>query len=386
MLLLKRLHDMKHKKIFLIVLALTLLAVVCPLRAASAKTGPYSAQVWGISDRAYEKAVIDLLDSAKDSIIISMYVLKPGEHDKHPINRLMKDLEEALERGVTVQIYLNTKGWEKSPLSGESGKNKALDRLRAKGAQIYPITSRYMLHDKMIIVDSRFVVIGSANWSVSALRDNLESTVLIDSPALAEERLKRMKTIHLEGENLRGPPQLSTEEMHPLPEVIDLPRILMIDPRYFPGMLTAHDNRAMDLYLLLIAESYRRNSEKFSISLEEIAGELGLPESWSAAALRRQVIKSLRKLKDKYGLIDVRFKHSRAAEVTLIKIKGKTFPIESRFFKPSFFNNKRQNKKFMLLVDAYLKNEGKFVSYYTHGELAGMFFVDRTTVREGLKD
>lgn len=376
---------MKNKRIFLIILALTFCVVACPLRAVPAEVEPYSAEVWDISDRAYEKAVIDLLDSAKDSITISMFVLKPGKNDKHPINRLMKDLEEALERGVAVQIYLNTKGWKKSFPIGKTGKNKVFDLLREKGAQIYPITSRYMLHDKMIIVDSRFVVIGSANWSVSALTDNLESTVLIDCPALAEERLKRMKSIHLKGESLRDPPQISVEEIHPLPETIELPSALMIDARYFPGMLSTHDNRAMDLYLLLIAESYRRDSKEFSVSLERIAGQLGLPKKWSAAALRRQAIKSLRKLENTYGLIDVRFKHSRAAEVTLIEIKGETFPVKSIFFRPSFFTTTRQNKKFMLLVGVYLEHEGKFVGYFTYSELAEMFGVDRTTISEGME-
>jgi len=376
---------MKNSKIAAILLALTL-CVAMPLSVAAAEAGFYPAEVKDISDRAYEKAVISLLDNAEESITISMFMLKPDENDRHPINRLMKDLEEALERGVAVQVYLNTKGWEGGVLPDEVGKDKTFDSLHEKGAEIYPVHSRYMLHDKMIIVDSRFVVIGSTNWSVSALADNLESTVLIDCPALAEERLKRMKTIHLEGESLRGPPQISIKEIYPLPDVIELPRALMDDEKYFPKMLSDHANRAMDLYLLLIAESYRRDSKEFSISLEKTAGELGLPEDWDADALRRQVIKSLRKLKNTYGLIDVRFKYARAAEIELIDITGETFSVKCDFFESPFLTARRQNKKFILLIEAYLKDEEKNIADFNYSQLGQMFNVDRTTISEGLKE
>jgi len=338
-----------------------------------------------ISDRAYERAVIGLLDNAKESITISMFILRPGENDKHTINRLMKDLEEALGRGVAVRIYLNTKGWGGDPLAAEIRQGKAFDVLRAKGAQIYLAHSRYMLHDKMIIVDSRFVVIGSTNWSISALTDNFESAVLIDCPKLAEERLKRMETIHLYGEDLRSPPQISVKEMSSLPDMIKLPRALMNNERYFPEMIRVRANRAMDLYLLLIAESYRRKLKKFSISLEKTAGELGLPKSWDATALRRQVIKSLRKLKNTYGLINVQFKHSRAAEIELVNVTGETFSVKNSFFEASFLTANRQNKKFILLVKAYLKDEGKDIADFSYSELGRMFNIDRTTISEGLQ-
>jgi len=375
---------MKNKKTLAIILALTLCVAISSLKVA-AEAGFYPAEVKDISDRAYEKTVIGLLDNAEKSITISMFMLKPDENDRHPINRLMKDLEEALERGVTVQIYLNTKGWEGDSLSSEVGEGKAFAALREKGAEIYPVTSRHLLHDKMIIVDSRLVVIGSANWTVSALTDNFESTVLIDCPELAKDRLERMKTIHLEGEDLRGPAQISIKEMRSLPDMIELPRELMDDEKYFPKMIKDHANRAMDLYLLLIAESYRRDLKEFAISLEKMAGELGLPKNWKADALRRQVIKSLRKLKNAYGLIGVQFKYARAAKVKLSEITGETFPVKSSFFEPSSLTAKRQNKKFILLIEAYLKGEGKDIADFNYSELGRMFDVDRTTISEGLK-
>ena len=370
--------------IILCLAAIALSYLITP-QALCEQVSFYPAQVADISDRAYEQAVIDLLDKAQDSITISMFILKPGDYDKHPINRLMRDLEEALERGVSVTLYLNTKTGESDPSLSEVGQGQAFDALRQKGAQILPVTSRYMLHDKMLIVDGRFVVIGSTNWSLTALTGNLESTVLIDSPALAKERLQRMKTIHLQGEDLRGPPQDSLKERYPLPEAIQLPKALMENSRYFSRMLNKSDHRAMDLYLLLIAESHRRNSTQFYVSLEKIAGQLNLPRDWDATALRRQVIKSLRKLKNRYGLIEVRFKHARAAEIEMIDIAGETFLFKSDFFEASFLAGQRQNQKFILLIKAYLQAQGKDIADFNNSELGRMFYVHRTTLGKGLR-
>src|SRR6266851_7088259 len=41
-------------------------------------------------------------------------------------------------------------------------------------------------HDKVAIIDGRYVVTGSYNWSVNAERHNDENVLLVDSPLLAE--------------------------------------------------------------------------------------------------------------------------------------------------------------------------------------------------------
>ncbi|MGB2961069.1 MAG: hypothetical protein WBC52_01500, partial [Candidatus Omnitrophota bacterium] len=60
------------------------LAPVALTPASQAETHP--AQVRDISDRAYEPAVLDLIDNAKESIVISMYMIVPSE--KGPMARL----------------------------------------------------------------------------------------------------------------------------------------------------------------------------------------------------------------------------------------------------------------------------------------------------------
>jgi phosphatidylserine/phosphatidylglycerophosphate/cardiolipin synthase-like enzyme len=179
---------MNHNTRFTIFLLLFCL-IFAPVQAASDIY--YPAMVKGVCDRAYEAAISELLDSAQESITVSMFIVVSGPWPRHPINRLLSSLERALRRGVEVTIYYNTKDTENNDFSTE----EALAPLGKKGARLFAASPLHKLHDKLIIVDSRYVVIGSTNWSTSALRYNFESSVLIDSPGLAQELLERMREI-----------------------------------------------------------------------------------------------------------------------------------------------------------------------------------------------
>ena len=50
-------------------------------------------------------------------------------------------------------------------------------------------------HAKMVIIDRRYLFIGSHNLTQSALKYNHEVSVRIDSPLLAEEALRYMKSL-----------------------------------------------------------------------------------------------------------------------------------------------------------------------------------------------
>ena len=53
-----------------------------------------SARVKDISDRKYEGAAIELLDNAKESIVISMYTINLGTTNNNPVKLLLNDLLE----------------------------------------------------------------------------------------------------------------------------------------------------------------------------------------------------------------------------------------------------------------------------------------------------
>jgi len=152
-------------------------------------------KITDLSDRKYEQALIDLLDNAKESIVVSMYGISTGAGEKTPVMLLLNDLLEARKRGVSVTMYLNTRFRDTDKSEGSFIKSPVFKELKDSGCVIYLIPSSRKLHDKLIIVDNRYVVIGSTNWSNSALRRDFESNALIDSPRHAMEKLSRLEDV-----------------------------------------------------------------------------------------------------------------------------------------------------------------------------------------------
>ncbi|MBU4140429.1 MAG: hypothetical protein KKA80_00855 [Candidatus Omnitrophica bacterium] len=347
-----------------------------------------SAQVKDISDRAYEPAVIALLDGAKESIVISMYNISLGTKQRNPIRLLLEDLLEARQRGVEVTLYLNTRfrNIDKDPM--QLIENPAFEKLQNTGCTIHLMPPNFRLHDKLIVVDDRYVVEASTNWSISALRDNFESATLIDSPSLAEIKLSRLKAFPL----TPGKPQPKPKQPHRalyienLPANITVSKPLLTDKIYLPRMLTRQDSRSMDLYLLLLAHSQTIGREGFFIDMEAMATSLGMPASWSDSALRRQVIRSLKKLKDNYHLINVRFFHSKDAWVELVHIPADTFIVSSEIIKPNSEKKISMRLKFLLLVKTLLESQGEDIHSISSQDIANRFHIHRTTISEAFKE
>ncbi|MDP8299293.1 MAG: phospholipase D-like domain-containing protein [Candidatus Tantalella remota] len=377
-----------------------IVTLICPL--ASHSEDFYPAKVKDISDRDYEPAVIDLLDNAKESIILSMYIIKPSK--KGPIALLVNDLIEAMDRGVDVELYLNAKF--RSKILDTSTEKKSLEVLRDKGAVIYRIDTNYRLHDKLIIIDSRYVVEGSTNWSVSALKSNFESDTLIDSPELARVKLQRLRTLPLESDKpgkIRRRYLAGEAADLPADGTIKIKKILLENENFFARMVRYRSDRSLDTYLLLLADSEMwaiARKEKahdvtvpgeeayFPVSLENIAGELEITSfgPWPTTAKRRQVIKTLRRLQDRYKLIDPVFAYGEDAWVTLKDLPGDTFPMNNSFFNSESLASKSPGVTYILLIKALLASEGKTLDSYTREELSDRFHIGVAALRRGLRE
>ncbi|GAG16702.1 unnamed protein product, partial [marine sediment metagenome] len=246
----------RHNIKFLLLLSSLILCLFISLSSICASDFQelYPAKVKDISDRAYEPAVIELLDGAKESIVISMYSIRLGTKWRNPVKLLLNDLLEARDRGVSVTLYLNTRfrGMEEGDI--KITESPAVKILEDAGCIIHFIPYHKRLHDKLIIVDGRYVVEGSTNWSIAALRDNYESDTLIDSKDLANIKLTRLKSFILL-EDL--PDKKPNRELYTksLPEKISLPQALITDKKYLPRMVNRRSTRVMNLYLRLVAYS-----------------------------------------------------------------------------------------------------------------------------------
>ncbi len=347
--------------------------------------GFYSAQVRDISDREYEKAVIELIDNAKESVILGMYYISTEVETNNPVKMLLNDLVEAEKRGVEVRIYLNTKFPDVS--HEEVVGDDEFKRLEDAGCEVYFIPEGRRMHDKDVIVDRRYVIDGSMNWSIVALRNNFESATLIDSPGLAEEKIARLEGIYRtqkekedDGKRERRPLYLDS-----IIERIEIKKALIEDERYFSGMLKASDRRVMDLYLILAAYSQKLGKDEFFLNLEDAGLGLGLPTSWDDEALRRQVIKALRTLEDRYKLVKVEFYHATDAHITVLPMLGESITIETNILS-SHDKEIPQRLKFLLLVKALLEKEGKDLDSVPEKEIMGRFHIAERTLEKALAD
>ena len=326
-----------------------------------------------------------MIDNAKESVVIGMYHISTQLKANNPVKLFLNDLVEAEERGVEVRIYLNTKFPDVS-YEELVGKDE-FKRLKDAGCELYFIPEGRKLHDKGVIVDKRYVVEGSMNWSIIALKNNFESVTLIDSPGLAKEKIARLERIYqIQKEKEEG----GEKERSPLylDSIIDkmqIKKALLEDERYFPGMLKSSDRRVMDLYLILVAYSQKLKKDEFFLRLEDTALGLGLPESWDDESLRRQVIKALRTLEDRYNLIEVEFSYASDAHVTILPVQGKSFIIETDTL-DSHDKGIPQRLKFLLLVKALLEKEGKDLDAVPQKEIMRRFHIAERTLEKALAD
>jgi phosphatidylserine/phosphatidylglycerophosphate/cardiolipin synthase-like enzyme len=221
---------------------------ILALSASSFALDFQPAQVADISDRKYEPAIEELIDSAKQSIVMSMYIFKPVTA---PVKKLADSLLAAQKRGVAVELYLNTQ------FSNNEARNipAYCKDLQAAGAKIYMTVPNIKLHDKLLIIDNRYVINGSMNWSVSAFRSNYEAVVVADSPGLAQNELARLKSFRLADEatikKITEQPDKPEEVLEPLPDIVMVPKIWIEDNRLFVHMLSDGAIRAFQVYLLL---------------------------------------------------------------------------------------------------------------------------------------
>ena len=133
------------------------------------------------SDASISGMYASLLGSAESDILMFPYL--------PVLDRNMKNgVRNATERGVDVTMVMpvDLRGY------AASGVYYFLPELiRSTGADIY--TSIYdeegellpLLHEKLVIVDSRYVVIGSSNFNYRSMELSHELALVIDSPELA---------------------------------------------------------------------------------------------------------------------------------------------------------------------------------------------------------
>lgn len=132
----------------------------------------------------YPRAVERLVADARTRIALVMFVMRAD--DGGLVTQLMEALARAVQRGVAVQVVLDRgKSWETG--IPDAKHEAAAAWLTQHGVAVVLDELDTTTHVKALVVDGRWVLMGSHNWTRSAFTTNRECSLLVDDPRLAAE-------------------------------------------------------------------------------------------------------------------------------------------------------------------------------------------------------
>jgi len=136
----------------------------------------------GIED--YHTTALRLIAAARERVTVALFVVRLD--DDGPVQHLLTALSDAARRGVSVRVVLDRgRDWR----TGEvDPKHLAVaEHLRRSGVRVVLDEAERTTHVKVLVVDDRHVVVGSHNWTRSALTTNREWSLLIDDVDVAAQ-------------------------------------------------------------------------------------------------------------------------------------------------------------------------------------------------------
>lgn len=153
----------------------------------STTIGGQKIDVWLLPDmqnKALNK-IIDLINSAADSIEIAMFTFT------HPA--LVEALINAKNRNVDVKVAIDFQ-------TKNGASRHAIEKLQKEKIEILYNTEIKLCHHKYILIDHKFLICGSANWTKAAFNKNLDCFLILYNLDQDQKKfLKKLwRTISLE--------------------------------------------------------------------------------------------------------------------------------------------------------------------------------------------
>jgi phosphatidylserine/phosphatidylglycerophosphate/cardiolipin synthase-like enzyme len=158
-----------------------LCAGACPARAGDT----FTTRATLLRNQEYAEALSLGIRNARESIVCSFYLFKITDARSNQPRRIAEELIRARRRGVAVTVILEKGGNARDNLNTENRRTAAL--LSRGGVRVFFDSPRITTHNKVVVIDNRYLYLGSHNLTQSALEHNNELSVLIDSPEMAAE-------------------------------------------------------------------------------------------------------------------------------------------------------------------------------------------------------
>lgn len=140
----------------------------------------------------YHTTALRLIAAARVRVSVVLYVARPDEDG--PVAHLVEALSAAARRGIDVRVVLDRgRDWR---TGGVDLKNHDFTvQLQQSGVRVVLDEEKRTTHAKVLVIDDRHVVVGSHNWTRSALTSNREWSLLIDDPEVAAQIQTELATV-----------------------------------------------------------------------------------------------------------------------------------------------------------------------------------------------
>ena len=145
-----------------------------------------------LPDKEYFDALILAIQNAGNRIDMAMFIFKITSFSKNRASQVLKELIAAGKRGVLVRVLLEKSGYD-DDLNNEN--QRVAKKLRRNNIKVAFDSPDITTHTKLVVIDRRYVFIGSHNLTHSALFHNHEFSLLIDNRALARELIDYMERL-----------------------------------------------------------------------------------------------------------------------------------------------------------------------------------------------
>lgn len=280
-----------------------------------------------ISDRDYVIRTRQLIALSQKSIDAVFDVLAISDAANDPVSLLLRDLVDAAKRGVRVRLFLNTYSDSEKYSGSLFLREDKLEELENQGIRILFISPSYAVYDRMLIVDKEKVLEGGLPWRRDALEQSLGAATLIHSAVLAQKKVNRLELLPLWNVQIEKARRSDGE--------VPVPLFLLQDVKYFPAMVRQDDGDALRIYLALLQIYYAAHAPEFNVAFSELIQRIPADRFFEKGAAVYQVIQTLKRLQDEYGLIQIAEENPETMKISL-QLPGEVSPVIGVF--PAFFS------------------------------------------------
>lgn len=137
-----------------------------------------------LNNEEYLSVLREAMGEAKKRVDIEMYLIRPGLDDGHPVRSIISDLGRARKRGVQVSVLMDS--------HFETDNKEAQKQLKEAGVWDVKFDGPEVTnHTKLVMIDDEVLIVGSQNWTLSALAASNETAIYVRDPRVIQELAKK---------------------------------------------------------------------------------------------------------------------------------------------------------------------------------------------------